>query len=119
MTLKHNPREQLPAKVVNRLQHTRHPERYDEEAKAATRREDLKKQLTADYRNTFDSDAGVAVLRDLADLCGFTKTSVCGSITDGTLDMVGTIHNEAMRKVYLHIRQYLRPSTLTKVENHG
>ena len=99
--------------------HTRIPEVYEASDKAKAEAEALLKQLHADYRTTFNTEAGVRVLRDLVSVCGQNKTSVCGSIVDGTLDPIGTLHNEAMRKVYLHIRQYLTPSTLAKVENNG
>lgn len=112
-----SPRANLSPAEVKRRQHTRHPEIYDDEEKAAARREDMRKQNLKDYAETFNNEAGIRVLRDLCALCGFTSTSVCGSVTDRTLDPIGTIHNEAMRKVYLHIRQYLPKSVKTQVED--
>ena len=104
-------------KILTHRTHTRIPEEYEKAEELKQRAERDRKQLTSDYRNTFNSEAGVRVLRDLAAVCGQHKTSVCGSVVDGTLDLVGTMHNEAMRKVYLHIRSFLNPSTLAKVEN--
>lgn len=109
---------QAKAKLSHRT-HTRIHEVYEASAKAKEEADARRKQLSADYRSTFNTEAGVRVLRDLADVCGQNKTSVCGSVVDGTLDMAGTLHNEAMRKVYLHIRQFLTPSTLAKVENNA
>lgn len=106
-------------KVITHRQHTRMPEAYEASAEEKARRERDAKQLTADYRRTFSTESGIRVLRNLAALCGQHQTSVCGSVVDGTLDMVGTMHNEAMRKVYLHVRQFLTPENLAKVENHN
>lgn len=106
-----------PKKIMTHRQHTRIAPDYEKAAEQKEQLERDRKQLTADYRRTFNSESGIRVLRNLYSVCGQDRTSVCGSVVDGTLDMVGTMHNEAMRKVYLHIRGFLSPENLAKVEN--
>lgn len=68
----------------------------------ATRIADRWRKIPRVYQDTFQTDAGVVALRDLATFCGVLETSVMAG------DPQITAFNEGKRAVFLHIANHLR-----------
>lgn len=75
-------------------------------------REDILKQLQQDYRNTFSTESGKRVLKDLENIC-FYKSTVFAP------DNNVMAFKEGNRAVYLHILTILEltPDKLKELEN--
>ena len=73
-------------------------------------------ELNKAWQTVADTDAGLQVLRELAQQCGFDAPSLVLSKVDDEINIKATIYNEARRGVYLNIRSYLTPEQLVRIE---
>jgi hypothetical protein len=101
----------------------------EDRAKAVAKQEELKKRHQEEYHRfrtalqiISKDQNGIIVLRHIAKLAGFFKTSLVLKGGPGVMngvDVEGTIANEGRRGLYLDIRRCMDDATRRTVESRG
>lgn len=72
--------------------------------------------LLQSFRAVAKTSHGRRVFRHLMQECGFKESSIVASHITGVIDPVGTVHDAAIRNVYLRIRPYIPVEFLNQIE---
>jgi cytochrome c5 len=84
-------------------------------AQAAAREEEVKR-LRESINTVLKTPEGKRVFGYLCRICGFNKSSLCINPTSREVQAESTTYNEAMRKVYLLLRELAEPDLLKEIE---
>lgn len=63
-----------------------------------------------------DTESGVVFLTWLRDRCFYNRSTIVGNPQTHDINIHGTIFNEAERRLYLDIRNYIKPELRKRIE---